>query len=388
MHAAQGLLLQGGNAAGLIAGRGVFTHRLVVIQKVIFVVVDQSHRSVKHILAGAAVHQQLFGTEHLRHLGEYRAAAHGRQSVGDPAAQGVGGDAGQAVAAAAFQPDFQFADRQGTASVLGCQGLQFPNDGNAFFQFIGTVLAVEKAHPPGVVVTQDFFEFLDIVVLASQSQYQHAAGIGVVHQPGQYPLGHRQIVSQLAAPIGVGYGNGIGAVRQCPGNAVYAPNGGHDPNVVAYAHLAAGAGKAVYGGLAQERRVLEFWRIGVISGAAQGGAQVVAVYPLAGGNICCGNADGKAVFDHRLSLANGAAGVFVPVLQAHFDRIVGMYGHILHCIASRTPLWCSFSVHVVTVSVKKDRSVPHSSAFAKMAGMGFSLINAVCFGSSVTGRVL
>ena len=176
----------------------------MVVQKVIFVVVDQSHRSVKYFLAGAAVHQQLLGTEHLRHLGEHRAAAHGRQSVGDPAAQGVGSDAGQAVAAAAFQPDFQFADRQGTASVRGCQGLQLPNDGNAFFQLIGTVLTVEKAHPPGVPVTQDFFEFRDIVILAPQSQHQHTAGIWVVHQSGQHLLGHRQIVAQLAAPIGVG----------------------------------------------------------------------------------------------------------------------------------------------------------------------------------------
>ena len=39
-----------------------------------------------------------------------------------PPAQGVGSDAGQAVAAAAFQPDFQFADRQGTASVRQCPG--------------------------------------------------------------------------------------------------------------------------------------------------------------------------------------------------------------------------------------------------------------------------
>ena len=42
--------------------------------KVIFVVVDQSHRSVKYFLAGTAVHQQLLGSEHLRHLGEHRAA--------------------------------------------------------------------------------------------------------------------------------------------------------------------------------------------------------------------------------------------------------------------------------------------------------------------------
>lgn len=37
---------------------------------------------------------------------------------------GVGGnfDAGQTVAAAAFQPDFQFADKQGTASVCQCPG--------------------------------------------------------------------------------------------------------------------------------------------------------------------------------------------------------------------------------------------------------------------------
>lgn len=42
---------------------------------------------------------------------------HRRAQRRAPPAQGVGSDAGQAVAAAAFQPDFQFADRQGTASV-------------------------------------------------------------------------------------------------------------------------------------------------------------------------------------------------------------------------------------------------------------------------------
>ena len=58
-----------------------------------------------------AIHQQLLGAEHLRHLGEQHAAAERRHAIGDAAEQRVRADAAEPVRAAALVAEHEVATR-------------------------------------------------------------------------------------------------------------------------------------------------------------------------------------------------------------------------------------------------------------------------------------
>ena len=87
-HAAQGLLLQGGDAPRLVARAGVLVHREAQVGVILWKAENQPPVVLEDFPAGAAVHQQLLGAEHLRHLGEHGAAPRGDDPVPSPGPPG------------------------------------------------------------------------------------------------------------------------------------------------------------------------------------------------------------------------------------------------------------------------------------------------------------
>ena len=101
----------GGEAAGLVAGRGVVVHLALVAGGVVLPPADAVDQLLADLLRGGAADEQVLGAVDLRRLGEHGGAAILDQHVGGAAERRVGGDAGIAVGAAAFERHHQLARR-------------------------------------------------------------------------------------------------------------------------------------------------------------------------------------------------------------------------------------------------------------------------------------
>ena len=112
---AEGLLEDGGQAALLVAGRRVVVHRAAVDLGVALPPADALDQLVGDFRRGGAAQQQLLGAVDLRGLGEDGGAAHADEEVGGGAEGRVGGDAGEAVGAAALQREAQLGGGDGLA---------------------------------------------------------------------------------------------------------------------------------------------------------------------------------------------------------------------------------------------------------------------------------
>ena len=105
LHAAAGFILQCGDAALLVARAGVVVDDLIVADEIFLEAVDHLDGLLEHLLILAAVHQEALSAEHLGNLGQHGGAAAGAQHIAEAADGRVGGDAGQAVRAAALHAD-------------------------------------------------------------------------------------------------------------------------------------------------------------------------------------------------------------------------------------------------------------------------------------------
>ena len=103
LRAAQRLLLEGRDATSLIAGRRILAYGLAVAEVVLFEVVDETDGGLQNVIGDGTFHEQVLCSEHLRHLGQDGASTLRTEPVGEAAQQRVGGDAGEAVGATAFQ---------------------------------------------------------------------------------------------------------------------------------------------------------------------------------------------------------------------------------------------------------------------------------------------
>ena len=242
MDTAAGLVLQGGDAALLVAGGGVLVHRLMVAQEVILEAVEHVGRFIKGLAADAAAQQHALRAEHLRHLGEHRAAAPGDHHIAEGTHSGVGSDAGQAVGAAALHADDQVADGNGLPVELAGVGGALLQQLTPSGKLVLHLLTGEELHPVGIIGAKLLHKLVVLEVLAAQAQHQDGAGVGVAGQGGQQLAGLGMIGASLAAPIGVG--EGIQAINaaayqvlvvghQLLGHIVDAAHGGDDPDLIA-----------------------------------------------------------------------------------------------------------------------------------------------------------
>src|SRR5207253_9836069 len=109
-HAAEGFLEDRGDAARLVAGRGIVVHGLdaTAVPLPPFVAVDEL---LGDALVDRAPDQEVLGAVDLGRLGEDAGAAVADQLVHRPAERGVRGDSGVAVGPAAVRREYELRDR-------------------------------------------------------------------------------------------------------------------------------------------------------------------------------------------------------------------------------------------------------------------------------------
>ena len=314
LDAAERLFLERGDAAVLVAGRGVLVDGLAVAAEVVLELVHHAERVVEGGLRVAAVEERGLGAEHLGDLGQDRGAAPRAEAVGDATDQRVGGDAAEAVAAAALHAEHQFA--RGDRLALELRGIrdELAHRFEAVLDFILHVLRVEKADALRVERAGFGEEGLERVVLAAEAEDQHRGGVRVADQAGEDPAGVAEVVAELRAAVGMG--EGVDAIDRAAGpdellrrevgdalaGDVDAGDRVDDPDLVAGRRAAIGTavaeegGNFTRGGRGSTGSLV--FQLGVL---AQAAADLVDVDVLAGGDVRGGDPDREAVLDHRLT---------------------------------------------------------------------------------------
>ena len=322
LHTAAGLILQCGDAALLVARAGVVVDDLIVADEILLEAVDHLDGLLEHLLILAAVHQEALGAEHLRDLGQHGGAAAGAQHIAETADGRVGGDAGQAVRAAALHADDQLACGDRLALELPGVGGQLLQNLAACYQLILDILTGQELDAVVVVLAQLSQKLVMGQVLAAQRQHQHGTGVGVAGQRGQQLAGLCVVVAGLGAAERMGKGvqavNAAGdeiliVAHKRLGAVVDAADRGDDPDLVAdggAAVLAAVAHKGLGGGRDQR---MDIGMVAVLDLTGKVGLDVVGVHPCAGHGVCRGMADGETVLDDILPRLDGRDGHLVAL---------------------------------------------------------------------------
>ncbi len=203
LGAAQRLLFQSRNAARFVTRRWVLVDRLIVSDKVLFEVVHHSDGFFKRGLIAAVAHQDLLGTKHLRHLGQHGSAAVTDHVVREAAQHRVGGDAREAIGAAALETKLQLAQLARFAFIVTHRVIELVHMLKARFHFVFLVLADHKVDAVRVEITQRFAEHINLVVLTAETNHQHRTRVRVAHHVLQHSAGVDVIVPKLGAAVGV-----------------------------------------------------------------------------------------------------------------------------------------------------------------------------------------
>lgn len=257
-------------------------------------VLDHLHRLTENGLVGAPLKEDGLSPEHLGHLGEDGGAPQGDEPVGETAHGGVGGNAGQAVGAAALHTHHQLRG----ADVLPPEGGGVPGQlaeqGSAGGNLILFLLTDQKLYPFAVPLPQFLLELVHGQVLTAQAQHQHAPGVGVADQGGQQLSGLGVVVPHLGAAEGVG--EGVQPLRvprdqvlvlsdQLLGDVIDAAHCGDDPKLVADARPAVRAAETPEGPGGHLGQIVGLVAVSVFPVLGQAGAHIVDVDPLPRGDI-------------------------------------------------------------------------------------------------------
>ena len=266
------------------------------------------------------------------------------EEVRELAQQGVGCDAREPVRPATLEAHAQLRERYVGAHILAGQLVYLAQQAHALGYLVVALLCHHEFDAALVVLSHKLAEHVGLVVLASQSHYQHAASVGVQHHVAQYLLRVLVVIAQLRAAVVVGEGHdGVHALSarlllqqrgQLIGYAVHAAYGGDYPYLVAYAHLAIGAAVTLEGQLPLGNvECYGVWLVGVVEQSREVGAHMVLVYPVALLHSLDGMSYGVAILDDVLTLGK--------VLQRHlmscWDILVyvdgdAIYSDLLACL--------------------------------------------------------
>ena len=140
---------------------------------------------VEHRSFDGTIHQQLFGAEHLRNLGQQHAAADRRHAIGDAAEQCVGADAAESVRPAALVAEHEVRRAALRASIATHSLDELRNRARSLLELVDHVLRVEERDAIAVDWTGETHQLVELIVLAAEAEDQHAAGIGMAHQAGE-----------------------------------------------------------------------------------------------------------------------------------------------------------------------------------------------------------
>ena len=140
---AQGLVLKGGDSAGLVARTGVLAHRLTVREEILFEVIDHRDRLIEQLFRPTTVHQDRFSTKHLRHLGQHAGAALSHEPVAELSHKRIGCDTRETVRATTLQTHTEFAYGHTLTLVLLSNVVEFAQDGHTGFHLVFHLLGDE-----------------------------------------------------------------------------------------------------------------------------------------------------------------------------------------------------------------------------------------------------
>jgi hypothetical protein len=311
LYRAQRLLLERGDAAGDVAGRGVLGDRFAMVGEIALEAVHQADDFAKHARVGGAVHQQLLGAENLRNLGEDRGAARFGHDVAHPPDQRIGGEAGKAVRTAAFDAEHQLGKRRRLA-LRQAGGLdQRVDQRQPFLDFVLRFLRAERSDIGGRIDLGQ--QRLHLVGFATQPDDQHAAGIGMAGQRGEDGARAGKVVAQLRAAErmdeGVNAVDAAGMAARGPlgdllGGAGDTSDGREDPDFVARADAAVHAAIAFEVCFTAGADGMGMRAVEILAGALQRGREILAVDVFARRDRALGSANRKAEFQHRLAGGN------------------------------------------------------------------------------------
>ena len=259
--------------------------------------------------------------EDLSGLGEDGGAAVFHQQIHRPAQGGVGGQAGEAVAAAALQGQHQVLGGDGLPPAGVDHGQQLLHPADALLHGLGGaahVLDHQLLEGLTLLKTGVLKHAVDVVALTAQGRHDGRAQIGVggiAHDGAAEQIhegtGHLHAAAQAgdeghhSADVGVGGQTLRGeVVGDLPGHGGGAVAGHQNADVVAGGHPAVGADEALEGGPLLRRQEL-----GGVIVPAEGVIQihvlkddVVAVHHGAGGGVLRCKADAGVVLENRLPL--------------------------------------------------------------------------------------
>ncbi len=155
------------------------------------VVAHELHKFVGDFLPSAALDELLLDTTELWEFGEDAAAAEGGQKIGGMADGGIGGNAGEAVGAAALEAEAQLRERRGRAR--GLVGFHETEEGvaNGFrehVEFRAHLLLLEDEQRLGkirIAALELFDQHGHLRVLAAETQDRGAGDVGMMNVAGE-----------------------------------------------------------------------------------------------------------------------------------------------------------------------------------------------------------
>ena len=323
-------------------------------EEVFLEVVDEGDGLAEELLRPTAVHQDGFGSEHLRHLGEDAGSALRHKPIAELAYEGVGGDARETVAASALQAHAELCHRHILAFVLGSLPAEFAQLAKSFLHLVALyALRHEQANALLVVVAQHGHEVFGLVVFASQREHQHTARIGVEHDVAQYLARVLVVVRELRAAVVVVPGmQGLAAqhaafcaffgqfllheLDDALGHSVDASHRRHYPHLVSDAHFAVPSHVALEGKVLLRNAKFFVHRVILVGERARKvSLQVVLVHPLARLQVDGGVAYRIAIFQDVLAggcvdeqnLMSGGHVLTEHSLQTvYFDAFASLHG--------------------------------------------------------------
>ena len=310
VDAAQGLLLQAGQAAGLVSGRGVALADFLAHQlQRLFVAVHDLINPVMDLGRGSPAGQDVLGADELSGLGQDGGAALLDDQIAELPDQGIGGKAAGGVRAAALRAN----DKLGHGEFFLLQ------QGRFFHHFLGVADGhINSLQGAAGLLDDDLLQglvgaFLDglhhqihLAVFAAQGHHHRAVDVGVGGIAGHDIHGELLVGSHLRAAQLVVEGHAAHhLLRDDAGGIGGADAGRQDQNLVAHANAAVRTLITVEIHI----EILLFSALGIQVFPVL--FQIVAVDMLAGLDIAGGQADMLTVLDNGLALGNVAGSQLV-----------------------------------------------------------------------------
>ena len=164
-----------------------------------------------------------------------------------------------------------------------------------------------------VVVAEELFEGLWLVVFAAQSEHEHCSGVRMKHYVAQNVASVLVVAAKLRAAIVVMPGiNRVDALfssllsqlgSKAFGYSVYASHCRHYPYLVSHSDVAVltlVSHECPF--LVCNIECIVYWRVCIVKGACKVGLQVVFVHPVAGFQVFDCVSDRITIFDDVLTL--------------------------------------------------------------------------------------